>query len=66
MNVKTTFLHGDLEEKLNMEQQQGYAVQGKKFMVSKLKGSLDDLKHTPRKWYKVFDMFILDSEYPRS
>lgn len=66
MNMKTTFLHGDLEEKLYMEQQQGYVVQGKKFMVSKLKKNLDDLKQTPRKWYKVFDMFILDSEYTRS
>jgi len=30
MDVKTKFLHGDLEEEIYMEQPEGFAVKGKK------------------------------------
>ena len=30
MDVKTTFLHGDLEEEIDMKQLEGFAVKGKK------------------------------------
>eukprot|EP00253_Pinus_taeda_P004432 PITA_04432 len=35
MDVKTTFLHGDLEEEIYMKQPQGFAVKGKKELDSK-------------------------------
>jgi hypothetical protein len=37
MDVKTTFVHGDLEEEIYMKQPEGYAVKGKKALVCKLK-----------------------------
>ena len=37
MDVKTTFLHGDLEEEIYMKQPGGYVVKGKKEMVCKMK-----------------------------
>jgi hypothetical protein len=37
MGVKTTFLHGDLEEEIFMKQPEGYAMKGKKELVCKLK-----------------------------
>ena len=40
MNVKTTFLHRDLEEEIYMEQPKGFAVKRNKEMVCKLKNSL--------------------------
>lgn len=40
MDVKSTSLHGDLDEVLYMEQQPGYEVPRKKIMVCKLKKSL--------------------------
>eukprot|EP00253_Pinus_taeda_P031016 PITA_31016 len=41
MDVKTTFLHGDLEEEIYMKQPEGFAVKGKKELDSKLvKGAI--------------------------
>ena len=47
MDVKTTFLHGDLEEEIYMKQPEGFAVKGKKELASKLKKSLYGLKQSP-------------------
>ncbi|KAL4312639.1 hypothetical protein GQ457_01G022300 [Hibiscus cannabinus] len=58
MDVKTTFLHGDLEEELYMEQQEGFVAQGKEEYVCSLKKSLYGLKQAPRQWYKKFAYVI--------
>jgi hypothetical protein len=52
MYVKTTFLHGDLEEEIYMKQPEGYVVKGKKELVCKLKKSQYGLKQSPRMWYQ--------------
>ena len=44
MDMKTTFLHGDLEEEIYMKQPKGFAVKGKKEPVCKLNKSLYGLK----------------------
>ena len=44
MDVKTTFLHGDLEEEIYMKQLEGFAAKGKKELVYNLKKSLYGLK----------------------
>jgi hypothetical protein len=59
MDVKTTFLHGDLEEEIFMKQPEGYAMKGKKELVCKLKKSLYGLKQSPRMWYQKFDTYML-------
>jgi hypothetical protein len=48
LDVKTTFLHGDLEEEIYMQQPQGYEVKGKENLVCRLKKSLYGLKKAPR------------------
>ena len=40
MDVKTTFLHGDMDEEIYMKQPKGFALKGKKELVCKLKKSL--------------------------
>ena len=66
MDVKTTFLHGDLEEEIYMKQPEGSAVKGKKELVCKLKTSLYGLKQSPRMWYHKFDTFIQGLGFTRS
>ena len=44
MDVKTAFLHGDLDEELYMRQPEGYVIPGKEKQVCKLKRSLYGLK----------------------
>ncbi|GKG08380.1 transposable element, partial [Tanacetum coccineum] len=58
LDVKTTFLHGDLEEEIYMSQPEGFAVQGKEDYVCKLQKSLYGLKQSPRQWYKRLDSFM--------
>ncbi|KAJ8492114.1 hypothetical protein OPV22_013835 [Ensete ventricosum] len=65
LDVKRTFLHGDLEEKIYMEQPEGFKVKCKENLVCKLKKSLYGLKLAPRQWYKKFDSFMIENEYKR-
>jgi hypothetical protein len=65
MDVKTTFLHGDLEEEIYMQQPKGFVVKGKKELVCKLKMSLYGLKQSPRMWYQKFDTYILGLGFTR-
>ena len=66
LDVKTAFLHGDLEETIYMAQPEGYYVEGKEDHVCRLKKSLYGLKQSPRQWYKRFDSFMIQSGYHRS
>ena len=66
LDVKTAFLHGELEETIYMTQPEGHFVKGKEDYVCKLKKSLYGLKQSPRQWYKRFDKFMLSLGYFRS
>ncbi len=55
MDVKTAFLHGDLDKEIYMEQPEGLVVKGKEDFVCKLKKSLYGLKQAPKQWYKKFE-----------
>ncbi|GKB17056.1 transposable element [Tanacetum coccineum] len=66
LDVKTAFLHGDLEEEIYMSQPEGFVVQGKEDYVCKIRKSLYGLKQSPRQWYKRFDSFMVQHGFSRS
>jgi hypothetical protein len=66
MDVKTKFLHGDLEEEICMKQPTGFVVKGKKELVCKLKNSLYGLKQSPRMWYQKIYTYMLGLGFTRS
>nr|GEX07623.1 retrotransposon protein, putative, Ty1-copia subclass [Tanacetum cinerariifolium] len=63
LDVKTGFLHGNLEEVIYMMQPPRYE-QGNK--VCLLKKSLYGLKQSHRQWYKRFDEYMLSNGFKRS
>jgi hypothetical protein len=66
MDVKTMFLHEDLDEEIYMKQPKGFTVKGKKELVCKLKKSLYGLKQSPRMWYQKLDKCIHGLGFVRS
>ena len=66
LDVKTTFLNGDLKKEIYMTQPEGYKVVGKEDWVCKLSKSLYRLKKSPKQWYKGFDKFMKNQKYKRS
>ena len=55
MDVKTSFLNGSLEEKVCMDQHEGFSIKGKEHMVCKLNKSISRLKQASRQWNLKFN-----------
>ncbi|GLT38191.1 hypothetical protein SLA2020_124550 [Shorea laevis] len=66
MDMKTAFLHGDLDEEIYMEQLEGFKVKGKEDFVYKLKKSLYGLKQAPRQWYRKFESVMRQHGYKKT
>ena len=58
MDVKSTFLNGNLEEEVYIEQPEGFQLTGKVYYVCKLKKDLYGLKQAPRAWYARLDSYL--------
>ena len=61
LDVKITFLHGELKEENYIEQ-----PEGKENLMCKLNRSLYVLKQASKHWHKKFHLFILDHKYIRT
>ncbi|GJX10312.1 zinc finger, CCHC-type containing protein [Tanacetum coccineum] len=59
MDVKTTFLNGDLEEEVYMKQPEGFVMPCNEHKVCKLVKSLYGLKQEPKQWHQKFDEVVL-------
>jgi hypothetical protein len=58
MDVKSTFLDGDLEEEMYIEQPKGFLLSESEDYVWKLKKTLYSLKQAPRSWYSRLDKYL--------
>ena len=66
LDVKTEFLHVDLEEDIFMKQSKCFEVTSKEDHVYRLKRLLYELTQLPRKWYKRFDSFMISHDFTKS
>jgi hypothetical protein len=55
---KVSFLNGNLEEEVYVEQPQGYEVPGQEDKVYRLKKALYGLKQALRAWYSRIDSYL--------
>ena len=66
LDVNTTFLHGDLEEKIYMVQPKGFEKPGEEHKVCLLKKSLYGLKQSNRQWNLKFHEHMVNMKFERS
>ncbi|GJW67956.1 retrovirus-related pol polyprotein from transposon TNT 1-94 [Tanacetum coccineum] len=59
MDVKTTFLNGELKEEVYVSQPEGLVDQDNPSHVYKLKKALYGLKQAPRAWYDMLSSFLI-------
>ena len=58
MDVKSTFLNGELEEEVYIEQPEGCPLTDDKDIVCRLRKALYRLKQAPRTWYARLDKHL--------
>nr|GEV22048.1 retrovirus-related Pol polyprotein from transposon TNT 1-94 [Tanacetum cinerariifolium] len=59
IDVKTTFLNGELTEEVYISQPEGFVDQDNPSHVYKLKKALYNLKQSPRAWYDMLSSFFI-------
>ena len=62
LDVKSEFIHGNLEDKIYMSQPEGF-LDSKKDHVCLLKKFMYGLKQSLIQWYKRFDSFMISNGY---
>eukprot|EP00253_Pinus_taeda_P008843 PITA_08843 len=58
MDVKSTFLNGELEEEVYIEEIEYFLLTDKENYICRLKKALYALKQAPRAWYARFDRYL--------
>jgi hypothetical protein len=65
MDVKSSFLNGDLNEEVYMEKPEGFELFDNPELVCKLKKYLYGLKQAPCAWYHRLDTYLKDKGFKR-
>nr|GEY15420.1 hypothetical protein [Tanacetum cinerariifolium] len=65
MDVKTTFLNGNLREEVYVSQLDGFVDPDNPNHVYKLKKSLYGLKQASRAWYNMLSLFLLSQDFSK-
>jgi hypothetical protein len=63
MDVKSTFLNGELEEEVYIEQPKGFQLSENADYVCKSKKALYDLKQALRAWYSRLDKYLQEAGF---
>ena len=63
MDVKSAFLHGELEENIYMRYPKGYTKVCS--LVCRLRTYMYGLNQAPRAWYSKMDAFLLSQKFER-
>ena len=63
MDVKTTFLNGELEDEICMDQLDRFVANGQECKVCKLLKSLYGLKQAPKQWHEKFDRTLTSTGF---
>ena len=63
LDVKSTFLNGDLKEEVYLVQHEGFVKKGEENLVCRSKKALYGLKQAPRSWYGKIESFFLMHGY---
>jgi hypothetical protein len=59
MVIKTTFLNGEIEEEVYIEQPDGFVIHEKESNVCRLNMALNGLKQPPQAWYARIDGYLM-------
>nr|GEW03883.1 retrovirus-related Pol polyprotein from transposon TNT 1-94 [Tanacetum cinerariifolium] len=65
MDVKTSFLNGELKEEVYVSQPEEFVDQDNPSHVYKLKKALYDLKQAPRAWYDMLSSFVISQQFSK-
>ncbi|GJR94439.1 retrovirus-related pol polyprotein from transposon TNT 1-94 [Tanacetum coccineum] len=65
MDVKTTFLNGELKEEVYVSQLEDFVDPDHPTHVYSLKKALYGLKQAPRAWYDTLSRFLLDNKFSK-
>nr|GEU54058.1 retrovirus-related Pol polyprotein from transposon TNT 1-94 [Tanacetum cinerariifolium] len=65
MDVKTSFLNGDMKEEVYVSQPEGFVDPDHPTHVYPLKKALYGLKQAPRAWYDTLSRFLLDNKFSK-
>jgi hypothetical protein len=63
MDVKTTFLHGELDEEIYMQQPDGFVIEGQRELVCKMLKILYGLKQAPKEWHEKFERSLVSVDF---
>ena len=66
LDVKFSFLNGDLKEEVYLVQPEGFVKQGQEHLVYRLRKALYGLKHALRSWYVKIDTFFHQNGFVKS
>ncbi|GKC24902.1 retrovirus-related pol polyprotein from transposon TNT 1-94 [Tanacetum coccineum] len=65
MDVKTTFLNGELKEEVYVSQPEGFVYPDHPTHVYRLKKALYSLQQAPQAWYDTLSRFLLDNKFSK-